>query len=50
MTQFDKLIAYTKKRLATDRLTLSDFGIEEMRKRFNKKESEGGYSDYWRQL
>ena len=50
MIQFDKLITYTEARLATAGLTLSDYGIEEMRKRFNKPESEGGYSLHWSTL
>ena len=50
MTQFDKLIAFTNKRIATAGLQLTAFGKAEMLKRFNKKEAEGGYSDYWRAL
>jgi len=50
MSQFDKLIEYTNSRLASAGLVLSAHGVEEMYKRFNKKESEGGYSNYWKQL
>ena len=50
MTQFEKLIESTNKGLATVGLTLSEFGKAEMLKRFHKKESEGGYSMYWKTL
>lgn len=50
MTQFNKLVKYTNDRLATVSMQLSDYGIAEMLKRFHKKESEGGYSNYWRTL
>jgi len=50
MIQFDKFLKYTNERLATAGLTLSDYGIEELRKRFNKPEAEGGYSTYWHTL
>lgn len=50
MTQFDKLIQYTEKRLATANLKLSDLGKAEMLKRFNKSEDNGGYSQYWHEL
>ena len=48
--QLLKLIEYTNNRLAVANLTLSDFGKQEIAKRFNKKENEGGYSDYWKNL
>jgi len=50
MIQFNKLVAYVESRLTTSGLTLSTYGKGEMLKRFNKKESEGGYSQYWKEL
>ena len=50
MTQFEKLLTYVNKRLSTVGLTLSKFGEEELLKRFNKPESQGGFSNYWRTL
>ena len=47
MTQFDKLINYTNKRLATAGFELTEFAKAEMLKRFNKPEDQGGYSSYW---
>ena len=48
--QFDNLILRVNALLKSSGLVVSEFGVEEMRKRFNKKESEGGYSDYWKNL
>ena len=50
MTQFDKLVEYTNNRIKTSGFKLSKLGIAEMQKRFNKSESNGGYSDYWHNL
>ena len=50
MTQFNKLIEYVEKLLSKTGLKLSQFGKDELLKRFNKKESNGGFSDYWRNL
>ena len=50
MTQFEKLLAYVNKRLNIAGLTLSKFGEEELLKRFNKPESQGGFSNYWKNL
>jgi len=50
MIQFDKLVAYVESRLASEGLTLSKHGKDEMFKRFNKTEANGGYSIYWSTL
>ena len=50
MTQLDKLIVYINDRLSTAGLSLSEFGKQEVAERFSKSESQGGYSDYWRNL
>ena len=42
-----ELLAYINQRLATTGLLLSPVGVAEVTKRFAKKESDGGYSDYW---
>ena len=49
MTKFEQLVEYTNSRLATAALTLSPFAITEMAKRCNKKETDGGYSNYWKE-
>jgi hypothetical protein len=45
----EKLITYINERLATDGLTLSQYGKDEVAKRFKLPESQGGYSNYWKQ-
>jgi len=48
--QFEKLLIYVNKRLKIAGLTLSEFGEKELQKRFNKPESQGGFSNYWKTL
>jgi len=48
--QLQEFIKYIEKSLKRDRLKLSDFGKKEIEKRWNKKESQGGYSKYWKEL
>jgi len=48
MTNLNNLINYIEQRLATADLELSQYGKDEVVKRFNKSEANGGYSDYWK--
>lgn len=45
----NELIQYTEVSLGKSGLKLSDFAKAEITKRFDKKESEGGYSSYWKE-
>lgn len=45
---YEELVEYTNTSMAKSQLTVSKLGLEEMKKRFNKKESDGGYSEYWK--
>jgi hypothetical protein len=44
-----KMINFINTRLKTSGLSLSAEGEASVEKRWDKKESEGGYSDYWEQ-
>jgi len=46
--KFNDLIIYTNKRLSTTGLTISSYGIAEMKKRWKLPADKGGYSDYWK--
>lgn len=42
---FEDLVEYTQKSVARDGLRISEYGISEMKKRWDKPENQGGYSD-----
>ena len=50
MNAFNKLLAYTEARLATNGLCLSEYGKAKLLERFNKDEADGGFSPYWHNL
>ena len=49
-TQLDKLLEHIQLRLSTAGLTLSAEGKAHVYKMWNKDPSQGGYSQYWREL
>ena len=46
----EELITYTEKSLSKSSLCLSELAKAEMKKRYAKSETEGGYSKYWKEI
>ena len=47
---FENLVKYVQKSVARDGLKISKYGISEMKKRWDKSENQGGYSDSLKKL
>jgi len=47
--QVEEMIQYIERKIAKSGLSLSEEGIEGIKKRFKQKESQGGFSAYWKE-
>jgi len=46
----EEMIEYINKSLSRDRLRLSKIGEDAIKDRWKKKEDQGGYSNYWKEV
>ena len=48
--QVEDMIKFIEKKLAKSGFSLSEVGIEGIKKRFKQKEDQGGFSNYWKEV